>query len=150
MNGVACVQVGSNTTISMVSTTFVNKTSIDFKLKEGNAGVYRDLAVLKGVDADGQPRPDGQHTVTLDLHATYREYTVVATGQKTKKRVLVSSDMCQDNSVISIIKNNSTGKFETDCEARKKPGDGSQTSNHGQSGSKLSNLMSSFWKNITK
>ena len=136
----------------MVTTTFVNKTAIDFKLKEGNAGVYRDLAVLTGVDASaGLPRPDGQFTVTLDVHATYREYTVVATGQKTKKsRVLVSSDMCQDNSVINIILNEATGKYETDCESRKKAGDCSQTSSNGQSGGGKFSTLVSFWRNLGK
>ncbi|KAG0607978.1 hypothetical protein M758_8G068500 [Ceratodon purpureus] len=135
----------------MVTTTFVNKTKIDFKLKEGNAGVYRDLAVLQGVDEHGEPRrPDGQHTVTLDVHATYREYTVVATGQKTKKsRVLVSSDMCQDNSVINIICNDTTGKYETECEPRTKAVDGAQAPNGGQTGGRLSGFVN-FLKKLGK
>lgn len=92
----------------------------------------------------------GQYTVTLDVHATYREYTVVATGQKTKKsRVLVSSDMCQDNSVINIILSDATGKYETECEPRKKPGDGSQFLNGRQTGGKFSGLVN-FLKNLGK
>lgn len=128
----------------MVSTTFVNKTSISVKLKEGNAGVYRDLAVLQGVDADGYPQ--GCYTVTLDVHATYREYTVVAIGQKTKKsRLLVSSDMCQDSSVINIVWNSATGKYETQCEPRK---DGSPAGAQ-PGGFKLSNFVN-FWRNLGK
>lgn len=135
----------------MVSTRFVNKTTIDFKLKEGNAGVYRDLAVLKSVDAvEGEPGPDSQRTVALDAHATYRKYTVVAIGSK-ESRVLVSSDMCQDNSVINIIWNARTGKYETDCEPRKKViSDAAQTSNSTRQtgGGKISRLFDLLLENL--
>lgn len=137
----------------MVSTKFVNKTALDFKLKEGNAGVYRDLAVLKGTTDPSSPHPQGHCTVVLDAHATYRKYTVVAVGHKTKKsRVLVSSDMCQDNSVVNIVLNSETGKFETDCESRVEAGKDSEhswRSSASSGGGKISRLFD-FVKNLGK
>lgn len=81
----------------MVATTmFVNDTLTPFVLKEGNAGVYRDICTLQA-----KP-PHNQHSISMDPNATYREY-VVATGIK-GETVLVTSDDCADNSTITIVK----------------------------------------------
>lgn len=136
----------------MVSTKFVNKTTFDLTLKEGNAGVYRDLAELKGTKDPKSPHPQGHYTVGLDAHATYRKYPVIAVGHQTKKnRVLVSSDMCQDNSVINIVLNEETKKVETDCEPRVKADkDSEQSSSSASPGvGKISRLLD-FVKNLGK
>lgn len=81
----------------MVATTkFVNNTATPFVLKEGNAGVYRDICTLQA-----KP-PNNEHSISMDPNATYREY-VVATGIK-GETVLVTSDDCADNSTITIVK----------------------------------------------
>lgn len=81
----------------MVATTkFVNNTTTPFVLKEGNAGVYRDICTLQA-----KP-PYNEHSISMDPNATYREY-VVATGIK-GETVLVTSDDCADNSTITIVK----------------------------------------------
>lgn len=88
---------GSSLSTKMVATTrFVNNTAIPFVLKEGNAGVYRDICTLQA-----KP-PNNEHSISMDPNATYREY-VVATGIK-GETVLVTSDDCADNSTITIVK----------------------------------------------
>ena len=82
------------------STLFVNCTDKVFELKEGNAGVFRNVATL-------QPQNDktkNSYKINLDPNATYREY-VVATGM-TGEKVLVTSDECYDSSTIEIVKEN--------------------------------------------
>lgn len=87
----------------MVTTTrFVNETAIPFVLKEGNAGVYRDICTLQA-----KP-PNNEHSISMDPNATYREY-VVATGIKGEV-VLVTSDDCADNSTIRIVKDEKDDK----------------------------------------
>lgn len=80
----------------MVTTVFDNATDIEFNLKEGNAGVYTNIAKLL-------PNKQNKHNVDIDPNATYREY-VVATGVEGQK-VFVTSDDCADNEKITIVKN---------------------------------------------
>lgn len=75
----------------MVKTEVYNATNQDFTLKEGNAGVYRDITVVK---------PTKRHVIELDPNATYREYVVVYTGSGEKE--FITSDDCLDNSKITI------------------------------------------------
>lgn len=94
-----CLICNVQSTIShlkMVTTVFDNATDLEFSLKEGNAGVYTNIATL-------QPNQKNTHNVDIDPNATYREY-VVATGVEGQK-VFVTSDDCADNEQITIIKN---------------------------------------------
>jgi hypothetical protein len=75
----------------MVKTIVKNDTPQAFTLKEGNAGVYRDIKVLD---------PEKQHTIELDTNATYREYVVVQNASGEKE--YITSDDCLDNSKITI------------------------------------------------
>jgi hypothetical protein len=83
----------------MVATEIVNGTKGDLSLKEGNAGVYRDIKTLEA---------DKKHTIEIDPNATYREYVVVSAPRGDK--VFVTSDDCIDNSIIRIIVDDS-GKY---------------------------------------
>jgi hypothetical protein len=76
----------------MVATEIVNATEDSLFLKEGNAGVYRDIKTLKPLD---------RHTIEIDPNATYREYVVVSAPRGDK--VFVTSDDCIDNSTIKIV-----------------------------------------------
>jgi len=105
----------------MVATEIKNGTTEKLSLKEGNAGVYRDIKVLE---------PGKKHTIEIDPNATYREYVVVSTliGNK----VFVTSDDCIDNSVITIVVKD--GKYVFDPVPRKEatPADQSQGSFFGK------------------
>lgn len=83
----------------MVTTIFENATDLEFNLKEGNAGVYTNIATL-------HPNKQNTHNVDIDPNATYREY-VVATGVEGQK-VFVTSDDCADNERITIVKKGDT------------------------------------------
>jgi len=76
----------------MVATEIINGTKGNLSLKEGNAGVYRDIKVLEA---------GKKHIIEIDPNATYREYVVVSTPSGNK--VFVTSDDCIDNSVITIV-----------------------------------------------
>lgn len=93
-----CLIFNVQSTIShfkMVTTVFDNATDLPFDLKEGNAGVYTNIARL-------EPNQKNTHNVDIDPNATYREY-VVATGVEGQK-VFVTSDDCADNAKITIVK----------------------------------------------
>jgi hypothetical protein len=93
-----------------LTTTFVNKTNLDFKLKEGDSGVYKDIGLLVGLkDPDAEP---SSITLKFDQKSTYKEYKVVqrvmmssrsgrTSAQQTK--LLVGSDYIMDHSTIYII-----------------------------------------------
>jgi hypothetical protein len=85
----------------MVATEIVNETSGNLSLKEGNAGVYRDINVLK---------PSKKHIIEIDPNATYREYVVVSNPKGDK--VFVTSDDCIDNSRIVILVKDGKYVFE--------------------------------------
>ena len=84
-----------------MKTEVINETGGELSLKEGNAGVYRDIKVLKAND---------KHVIEIDPNATYREYVVVSApgGEK----VFVTSDDCIDNSTITIKVENGVYKFD--------------------------------------
>lgn len=84
----------------MVKTEIINNTSGELSLKEGNAGVYRDIKKLQ---------KGATHVIELDPNATYREYVVVSTPSSDK--VFVTSDDCIDNSTITIFVDNGVYKF---------------------------------------
>jgi hypothetical protein len=104
-----------------LTTVFVNKTTVDFKLKEGNAGVYREVTTLKGLDsADATPSEKNKHALEFDEKATYREYRTVSRpgGQK----IQITSDFCLDHSTIYIVpKPDTPEKFGYDGDLRLKP-----------------------------
>lgn len=52
-------------------TTFVNKTKLDFKLKEGDLGVYKDIALLDGLK--GENAEPSSITLKFDPKSTYKE-----------------------------------------------------------------------------
>jgi hypothetical protein len=102
------------------STLFVNCTNEVFELKEGNAGVFRNVATL-------QPKDDptkSKFKINLDPNATYREY-VVATGMAGEK-VLVTSDECYDSKTIKIVKKDDVYKAETSPRGSKSPKGGKE------------------------
>jgi len=83
----------------MVATEIINETKGALSLKEGNAGVYRDIKNLE---------VGKKHIIEIDPNATYREYVVVSAPSGNK--VFVTSDDCIDNSTITIIVD-SEGKY---------------------------------------
>ena len=102
------------------STLFVNCTDKVFELKEGNAGVFRNVATL-------QPRNEptkNKFKINLDPNATYREY-VVATGM-TGEKVLVTSDECYDSVTIKIVKKDNVYMAETSPRGSKSPKGGKE------------------------
>lgn len=84
----------------MVKTEVINATGGDLILKEGNAGVYRDIKKLREGD---------KHVIEIDPNATYREYVVVSTPSGEK--VFVTSDDCIDNATITIVDSGGVYKF---------------------------------------
>lgn len=98
------------------STLFVNCTDKVFELKEGNAGVFRNVAILH---SQKDPNAKNKFKVNLDPNATYREYAV-ATGM-TGEKVLVTSDDCYDSSTITIVKKGGVYVAETSPRHSKSP-----------------------------
>ena len=102
-----------------LTTTFVNLTTVDFKLKEGNAGVYREVTTLKGLQKDAPPCESNKHSLEFDEKATYREYRTVSRqgGQK----IQITSDFCLDHSTIYIeLKSGTKDKYEIRGDQRSK------------------------------
>lgn len=58
----------------------------DVKVREGNAGVTRELATLK---------PGKSFVIHNDPNATYREYIIITLPDKTRLRVLTSDDFAE-------------------------------------------------------
>jgi hypothetical protein len=83
-----------------LTTTFVNKTTVDIRLKEGNAGVYRVLKILKGLPAlDAEPGADNRFTQEFDERSTYKEFRVATVSRQrgSKHTELITSDFILDN-----------------------------------------------------
>lgn len=82
-------------------TKFVNKTKVAFRLKEGNAGVYRELGTLPGL-ANPAHEPS---TITEDFDekSTYKEFRVAAITKGQRFTRLITSDFILDNAVINIV-----------------------------------------------
>lgn len=72
----------------------------DVKVREGNAGVTRELATLK---------PGKSFVIHNDPNATYREYIIITLPDKTKLRVLTSDDFAEFKE-ISIFEDG--GKYD--------------------------------------
>ncbi|KAG0563974.1 hypothetical protein KC19_8G072700 [Ceratodon purpureus] len=88
-----------------LTTTFINKTTFDIKLKEGNAGVYRELTILKGLPTeDAEPTADNRLVQEFDERSTYREFKV-ATVSRSRSRIHITSDFILDNAVINMVPN---------------------------------------------
>lgn len=102
------------------STLFVNCTDEVFELKEGNAGVFRNVATLQSK----KDLTKNKYKINLDPNATYREY-VVATGMAGEK-VLVTSDECYDSSTIKIVKKGDVYVAETSPRGSKSPKGGKE------------------------
>lgn len=79
----------------VIQTKVINSTTEKFILKEGTGGIYRRLVELA---------PEKSYTISVDPSATYREYWC-ATKDNDPKAVILSSDDCQEYSVVRIIKN---------------------------------------------
>jgi len=99
----------------MVTTEIKNGTDGNLSLKEGNAGVYRDIKVLE---------PGKKHIIEIDPNATYREYVVVSTPSGNK--VFVTSDDCIDNSIITIVVRDGKYVFDAVPRGEATPADQSQ------------------------
>ena len=76
-----------------INTKVINTTTKKFILKEGTAGIYRRLKELA---------PEESYTINVDPNATYREYWC-ATKDNDPDAVILSSDDCQEYSVVRII-----------------------------------------------
>lgn len=81
----------------------------DVKVREGNAGIVRELITLK---------PGGTYAIQNDPNATYREYTIITIPDNTKLRELTSDDFT-DLKEISIFEEN--GQVDWMGTADKKP-----------------------------
>jgi len=96
-----------------LTTTFVNKTTLAFKLKEGDNGVYKMLCILEGLThPDAEPSNASKKTLEFDARSTYKEYRVVASSRPAgakpapaSVKILISSDFIMDNSTIYIVPN---------------------------------------------
>jgi hypothetical protein len=79
-----------------VKTVVINESGTTLKLKEGNGGVYRNLATLQA--------KTGKHTITCNNNATYREYWV-GTGLEDgdESVITITSDDCSEYQTIYII-----------------------------------------------
>lgn len=82
----------------MVTTKVVNDTDSEIDVKEGNVGVYISLQTLSK-----RGSKNSSCTIPVDTNATYREYWIAALANNTgKKPIVVTSDDCIDNSVLTI------------------------------------------------
>jgi len=109
----------------MALTTFVNCTNVPVTLKQGMAGVFRDICKLvPEAGQNGSLKPLGLNTksVEIDKNATYLEY-MMATGNK-GETICVTFEECVENSVIRFVKVDENYKVEciSRCEAKRKGG----------------------------
>jgi hypothetical protein len=109
----------------MALTTFVNCTDVPVTLKQGMAGVFRDICKLvPEAGQNGSLKPLGLNTksVEIDKNATYLEY-MMATGNK-GETICVTFEECVENSVIRFVKVDENYKVEciSRCEAKRKGG----------------------------
>jgi len=96
-----------------LTTTFVNKTTLTFKLKEGDNGVYKELCTLRGLPHENaQPSDESKITLEFDARSTYKEYRVVTSSRAASEgrvsapvKILICSDFIMDNSTIYIVPN---------------------------------------------
>lgn len=114
----------------MVQTVVINDTPGDLSLKEGNAGVYRDIKKLGSKD---------KHVIEIDPNATYREYVVVSNPKGDK--VFVTSDDCIDNSTISIYLDEKDGVYKFTGKARGE----TSTPEEGASPGLISRILRKIW-----
>lgn len=128
-DGFAEVYTCSELYLTMVATEVYNATSGDLSLKEGNAGVYRDIKLLG---------PKKKHVIEIDPNATYREYVVVSAPGGDK--VFVTSDDCIDNAKITILVKD--GKYTFEGEGRDDQGKKPEQANGGF----LSRILKRIWK----
>lgn len=101
----------------MALTTFVNCTDVPVTLKQGMAGVFRDICKLAPkAKQNGKSKPLGLSTksVEIDTNATYLEF-MMATGNK-GETICVTFEDCVDNSVIQLVKIDENYKVE--CTSR--------------------------------
>ncbi|KAG0589253.1 hypothetical protein M758_1G006500 [Ceratodon purpureus] len=83
----------------MVTTKVVNDTDSEIDVKEGNVGVYIPLQTLSKKGSK-----NSSCTITVDTNATYREYWIAALADNStgRKPIVVTSDDCIDNSILTI------------------------------------------------
>lgn len=82
----------------MVTTKVVNDTDSEIDVREGNVGVYVPLQTLSK-----RGSKTSSCNINVDTNATYREYWIAALADNTgKKPIVVTSDDCIDNSVLTI------------------------------------------------
>ena len=99
--------------IEMALTTFVNCTNVPVTLKQGMAGVFRDVCKLvpkAGQNGNLKPLGLNRKSVEIDKSATYLEY-MMATGNK-GETICVTFEECLENAVIRFVKVNENYKVE--------------------------------------
>jgi len=78
----------------MVTTKVTNTSKFDVEIKEGNAGVYSTVGVVKS-----------EHSLwlTINEHATYREYWCAMQPSATGEKVILTSDDCAECEEVEIF-----------------------------------------------
>lgn len=77
----------------MVTTRVTNRSEVDVEIKEGNAGVYSKVGVVKHNDS---------LCLNLNEHATYREYWCAMQPNATGEKVILTSDDCAEYEEVEI------------------------------------------------
>jgi len=96
-----------------LTTTFVNKTTLAFKLKEGNAGVYKELGTLAGLTTPtAEPSADNKKTLEFDARSTYKEYRAEFTARSIPIpiRIPIRSNDVLEYATIYIVRDPANGQ----------------------------------------
>jgi len=78
----------------MVTTKVTNTSKFDVEIKEGNAGVYSTVGVVE---------PNKSLCLTINEHATYREYWCAMQPSATGEKVILTSDDCAECEEVEIF-----------------------------------------------
>ena len=81
-----------------LKTKFINCTSSEFRISEGNSGVMRPLYTLGNKDG-----ANWSQEVKVDTNATYKEYHVFQIPSAGPPDIIVSSDDLRDNKEVIIM-----------------------------------------------
>ncbi|KAG0581240.1 hypothetical protein KC19_4G235300 [Ceratodon purpureus] len=121
----------------MVRVEVINGTGEEIVIKEGNAGIYREVQRI---------RKGGSHTVSVDENATYREFMCVET--KSGLTVTLTSDDCIDYSEVRIKYDENKTKLYFESTPRKTRGiiDATTDSNIGKSVKGASSWFTGLFK----
>jgi hypothetical protein len=77
----------------MVTTKVTNTSDFAVEIKEGNAGVYSTVGVVKSKNS---------LCLSINEHATYREYWCAMQPNATGEKVILTSDDCAEHEEVEI------------------------------------------------